>query len=346
MPRFAADALTHMATEVLEALGSSREDASVVAEHLVESNLAGHDSHGFLRLPQYAAAVRSGAVNPAGTPEVLEDRASTALIDGHFCWGPVVARKAAALALEKVRSNSLAAVAIRNSYHVGRVGAYLLDAAKEGFMAQGFCNGHGMRRAAPWGGTDSLLATNPLAIAVPTRREPIVIDFATTTVAEGKVRLAKAKGESIPEGWVVDEKGEPSTDPQTLYSGGTLVPLGGREGHKGYCLSLGMDLFAGILTGAGAGFMREEYGNGLLFQLLDPRAFGNQEEFLDRVDRYIEYVRSGRLKPGVEEVLLPGEPEHRSTQLRRRDGIDVDPETWRSVTALAGELRVPLPEAS
>ena len=133
-----------------------------------------------------------------------------------------------AVAVEKAAEHSLAAVAAQNCYHVGRIGVYLLAAVERGFIGQAFCNGHGICRVAPWGGTDSRLATNPVAFAFPTRGDPILVDFATSTVAEGKVRLARALGRAIPEGWVMDEEGEPTTDPEVLYSGGALQPLGGR----------------------------------------------------------------------------------------------------------------------
>jgi len=343
MPRFPVQPLVDLAAQVLASLGSRAADAHIVAEHLVESNLAGHDSHGLIRLPQYAAAIQDGQVHPTAEIEIVRETSTTALLDAHFAWGQVAVRQAMSLAVKKAKEHGMAAVGVRQAYHVGRIGVYLLEAVKEGLIGQAYCNGHGMRRAAPWGGTESRLATNPFAVAVPTRGAPIVADFATTTVAEGKVRLAQAKGEAIPDSWVMDADGRGTTDPSVLYNGGTLLPLGGREGHKGYCLSIAVDLLAGMLTGAGAGFLRMEYGNGVLLQVVDPSAFGELEEFYDRIDEYVAYLKDSRLRDGVEEIQLPGDPERKSTARRQREGIEVDADTWQKISDLAAVANLTLP---
>ncbi|MCH2586516.1 MAG: Ldh family oxidoreductase, partial [Planctomycetes bacterium] len=191
-----------------------------------------------------------------------------------------------------------------------------------------------------WGGTEARLATNPVAIAIPTRTEPLLVDITTSVVAEGKVRISRNAGKEIPEGWVLDAGGKPTTNPADLYEGGTLLPLGGREGHKGYGLSIVVDLLGGALSGAGCGKMTEKVGNGLFIQLTDPACFCEPEEFLDQVERFSEYLRSSPLKDGVSEILLPGEPEQRTAARRRREGIEIDDGTWSQVLELAGELGV------
>ena len=345
--RFSADALESFATDVVISLGTETTAARRVAEHLVGANLAGHDSHGLIRLPQYAEHAREGKVIPGAVPRTVRERPSTAVIDGGRGWGMIAAQRGIECAVEKAAAHSIAAVAVRNTHHIGRVGTYLMHAARAGFLAQAFCNAHGMRRAAPWGGTEARMATNPFAVAVPTRDETVVIDFATTAVAEGKVRLAKAKGDRIPEGWVLDPEGNPDTHPETLYNGGTLQPLGGSQGHKGFCLSLAMDIFGGLLGGSGAGTLTSEYGNGVLFQVLDPDAFCEREELLDRLDAYLEYVRSSAPAAGVERILLPGEPERLTAEHRRANGIEIDPDTQQKLEHLGQECGVtpPMPVA-
>ncbi len=340
MPKYTHEQLFTFSERIIASLGSSREAAAVVAEHLASANLAGHDSHGVLRLPQYRNHVREGKIDPAAEPEVVRETSTTALMNGSSAWGQVVAKRAMDIALEKASQHALSAVSIRNCYHIGRVGVYPLQAAREGYIAQVYCNGHGVARIAPWGSTEAKLATNPVAIAVPTRDAPILVDITTSVVAEGKVRVAKNAGKAIPEGWILDKDGQPTTDPEDLYAGGTILPFGGPQGHKGYGMSVVVDLLGGVLSDAGCGFMTEKFGNGVFMQVVDPRAFEDEDTFLDRVDAYAKYLKSAAPRPGVEEVLLPGEPELRTEAKRRRDGIEIDEGTLKQLGELADELGV------
>jgi uncharacterized oxidoreductase len=335
--------LLRFLAEAISALGSPRAHAEAVAAHLAGANLCGHDSHGLIRLKQYRDHVREGRIDPAAEPRVIRDLPATALLDGNRAWGQVAAGRAMETAVEKARRHGVAAVSVRGAYHIGRAGVYPLAAARRGLIAQLWTNGHGIARVAPWGGLDARLATNPIAIAVPTAGEPVLVDITTSVVAEGKVRLARDAGKPIPEGWVLDAAGAPSKDPAALYAGGTLLPLGGREGHKGYGLSLIVDLLGGILSGAGAGFMTREVGNGLFIQVTDPEAFGPRAEFLARVEEFLSYVRSSRPAPGVAAILLPGEPEARIEAERRRDGIPIPGPIWAEAAAVARELGVEPP---
>ena len=338
-----AEVLLELSAALIEAMGSPGEDALIVGRHLVEAQLAGHDSHGLIRLPQYHAHVLEGKVKPGARVEIIRETPTTALLDGHYTWGQVTAMQAIKLGISKAEENGIAALSLRNCYHVGRVGVYPLAAAERGFIAQVHCNGHGVCRVAPWGGTEPRLATNPIAIAIPTRAEPLLVDITTSVVAEGKVRVSRNAGRKIPEGWVLDSDGRPTTNPADLYEGGTLLPLGGREGHKGYGLSIVVDLLGGALSGAGCGTMTEKVGTGLFIQLTDPRCFCEREEFLDQVDRFTEYLKSSPLKEGVDDILLPGEPEQRTAARRRKQGIDIDDGTWGQLIELAGTLGVEMP---
>ena len=341
MPRLEPEALLELCLEILRKLRAREQDAMIVASHLVDANLAGHDSHGLIRLVQYHKHVEEGKIVPEAEIEVLRETPTTALLDGNYTWGQVVAKRMVDLALEKASRQSLAAVSVRRCYHVGRVGVYPLMAAERGFVAQLHCNGHGVARVAPWGGTEPRLATNPLAVAIPTTGRPVVVDITTSVVAEGKIRVARNASRPIPEGWILDQQGCSTTDPADLYHGGSLLPLGGREGHKGYGLSVVVDLLGGVLSGAGCGFLTEEIGNGLFLQVTDPAAFGEREVFLARVEKFLDYLRSSPRKEGVEEILLPGEPEER-TAARRRSGIEIDDTTWSQVRDLAKGLGLTL----
>ena len=335
--------LTEFLCRIFEALGTSREGAREVADHLVGANLAGHDSHGVIRAKQYVEHAQAGRVRPGSEPVVVREGPATALVDGNSAWGQVTAGRAMALAIAKAKSQGASAVCVRSCYHVGRVGVYPLRAARQGLVCVIFANGHGVARVAPWGGTEARLATNPIAACVPSRGDPILLDITTSVVAEGKVRLARNEGRPIPEGWVLDSSGKPSTDPAALYADGTLLPLGGREGHKGYGLSVICDLLGGILSGAGAGTMTDRVGNGLFIQTADPRAFGDPEEILSRVEAFSTYLRSSRKRPGVEEILLPGEPELRVEARRRREGLEIDGATWAQVVDCARRLGLEAP---
>jgi LDH2 family malate/lactate/ureidoglycolate dehydrogenase len=330
VPRIAYEELLALAERLIGALGASAEDARTVAEHLAGANLAGHDSHGIIRIAQYRDHVRQGKIRPDRKPQIVRQTTTTALLDGNLAWGQVVARRAMETAIAKARANGVSAVCVRNCYHVGRAGVYPLQAAEEGFIAQIHCNGHGVVRVAPWGGTEPRLATNPMAIAIPTGGRPILVDITTSVVAEGKVRLARNAGKALPEGWVLDGAGRPATDPAELYRGGSLLPFGGREGHKGYGLSVVVDLLGGALSGAGCGLLTDKVGNGLFIQVTDPAAFGEREEFYGRAAEFLAYLKTSPPRAGGE-VLWPGEPEERTAERRRREGIDIDEGTWREL---------------
>ena len=343
MPKFDVPQLTGIAQQVLIGIGATPIEAEIVADHLVGAHLAGHDSHGMIRIPQYHAHAKEGRLQLGKTIDIEKETSTTALVNGRRTWGQVVATRAIELAIAKAKVHHIAAVGVREAYHVGRVGVYPLQAAEQGFIAKVWCNGHGIVRVAPWGGTEPRMGTNPIAIAIPTAQKPIVVDITTSAVAEGKVRVAKNKGVAIPEGWVLDSQGNPTTDPNDLYAGGSILPVGGPVGHKGYGLSLTVDLLGGALTGDGCGAMPGvEVGNGMLIELVDPTAFLDRDQYLQNVESFLEYVRSSPTQAGVERILLPGEPEQQIEERRRREGIDIDEETWRQVCRAANEVGVPL----
>ncbi|MAE65885.1 MAG: dehydrogenase [Phycisphaeraceae bacterium] len=323
MPIVDASELQGLAFAVVEGLGSDAATARRVADHLVEADLSGHGSHGVMRLPQYVDDADQDLLKPDAQPEIIHDTSTTAVVDGHEGWGPVAARLCLDLAIEKARRHGMSAVSLRRAHHVGRIGPYAQAAAEQGFVGQIFCNVAGKDRVVPWGGRDGRMGTNPIAVAIPASGDPIVADLATTAVAEGKIRLAKIDGRPVPPGWVFDADGQFSTDPNDAYEAGGLAPLGGDQGHKGYCLSVVMDVLAGLLTDNGCGMTKGIYCNGLLIQVVDPGAFGYGERFIERVDAYIAYLKSSRPRDGVEEVLVPGEIERHRMKQRLRDGLEI-----------------------
>ncbi len=351
MPRVSPEELERFVTRALESTGTPSAAARIVANHLVESNLSGHDSHGVMRLKQYLDHVARGDVQPAAEPKVVHETSTTAVVDGGQTWGPVVAGFAMEVAIRKAWEHAIAAVSVRGAYHAGRIGVYPRQAALEGLVGIAFCNVRGVARVAPWGSTERRLTTNPIAIAVPTEADPIVVDFATSAVAEGKVRLAKTDGKKVPLGWCQDAQGNFTDDPNSVYEDGALAPLGGDQGHKGYSLSVAMDLLGGILSGAGCGLMTgggrmaTGYGNGLLLEAIDPAAFCDPAEFRRRITEYTEYLKSARVKRGHEEILIPGEPELRQAAKRRKQGVEIEAGVWAQLEEIGASLGIPLKKA-
>jgi LDH2 family malate/lactate/ureidoglycolate dehydrogenase len=338
MPTFAADELRTITANVFQAAGVPAEVAERVSESLVESNLLGHDSHGVIRIMQYLRDLRRGLVDPQARVEVLKETTTTALLDAHWQFGQVAARRGMAMAIEKARASHLAAVAMAHCYHIGRLGEYAAMAAEQGLIGLVTCNTGGPG-VAPYGGKGRLFGTNPVACALPAgRHAPFLMDFATATVAEGKLRVARAQGKAVPEGWILDRDGRATTDPTDFYEGGVLLPFGG---HKGYALCLLVDLLGGALAGHGCTCLPEfTGGNGVFILVLDIEAFRPLAEWQDTADRLFDRVKACPAAPGFEQVMIPGEPELAAKARRLRDGIEIDDSTWQEIVRVAREAGV------
>ncbi len=347
MPKFKPDALRGVGYTLFRAAGCRDEDARTVVDHLVDSNLFGHDSHGAIRFYEYAKAVQDGRFNPDASPEVISERACTAVVDGRGAMGQVGATFATRLAMEKARQSGIATVALRNTSHIGRVGAYPLIIAREGMIGQIFVNaGRLGYQIVPFGGIDGRLSTNPIAFAAPRRNaDPILVDMTTSIVAEGKIRLAINQGVQVPEGWLIDGYGEPTTEPNDFKDDppGAILPLGGDAGHKGYGLSIMVELLGGALSGQGcAAGDREMISNGVLINAYDVEYFTDMETFYEEVEGLMRHVKSSRLASGFDEILAPGEPEFRTAERRAAEGIEVDERTWETVCEIGVEFGVDL----
>ncbi len=340
MPLVRPDELERAAEEALRSAGATDEEARIVAAHLVTANLAGHDSHGVLRLPQYLAGIEAGSIACGAEIETVRETPTSAVLDANWGFGQVAALRATEMAIAKAGEHAIAAVALRRSNHVGRLGEYVELTAARGMIGMCFVNGHGgAHNTVPWGGADRRLCSNPLAFGFPTGDGPVVLDMSTSAVAEGKVRTYRIAGKPVPDGWIVDSEGRPTNDPEVLYSQprGALLPMGGNLGYKGFGLSLLVEAMAGGLSGAGtSGPDPERGGNAMCIIAIDPERFVGKERFMAEMDSLVEWVKSSRPAPGFDEVLVPGEVERREWQRRTREGIPVDDETWRQILGAAG----------
>jgi L-2-hydroxycarboxylate dehydrogenase (NAD+) len=330
-------ALHAFITRSFVACGFPEEDADTAAGLMVKADLMGQDGHGVFRLPMYIKRLRAGGLNPTPEFRCLEDRTATALIDGDNGLGHLVMHHATQLAIEKAKTTGVAWVGARHSNHAGPASLYAMMPLEHDmiglYVAVGSAN-----HLPPWGGTEMLLSTNPIAVAVPSAKNPpIVLDMATTVAAYGKVKTAAQRGETMPEGWMIDRQGKPLTDP-TRASEGFLLPIGG---PKGYGLSLIFGILAGVLNGAAFGRDVVDFNadaetttnTGHFILALDIKAFADPDVFRADIDRVWAEVKSSPRLPGFDDIRLPGERLDRVTQERTANGIP-----------LAGALRAQLDE--
>jgi uncharacterized oxidoreductase len=337
MPRVTGDLLEKIAFHLFCAAGAPEEHSRIVAKHLADNNLTGHDSHGFIRVIQYLQQIKDGLLSPAAKPEVVRESAATAQIDGHRGFGQVVAKFAAELAIKKAKEQGVSSVAMRFLGHLGRLGAYGEMAAREGCAAILFCATGGQALAqAPFGGSKRKLGTNPLALTLPAENEGVISsDFATSVAAEGKVRVYRARGQKLPEGWILDKEGRPSNDPNDFYAGGAILPIGGSVGYKGFCLAFMTDMFGSLLSRdffpAKPG---KQFSNGSLMVVIDIERFAPLDALRSEVSQMVEFIKDTPPAQGFEQVLYPGEKEAKNRKERSRTGVDIEDETWNQVMGL------------
>jgi LDH2 family malate/lactate/ureidoglycolate dehydrogenase len=337
VPTLGAPALEELGTAVLEAAGAPPAAAAQVARSLVRANFLGVDSHGVIRVAQYVAEIEAGLLDPAARPSV-DERGAFLVVDGRGGFGQVAAAAAATRLIDHTQTAGLAAATVSGVRHVGRIGEYVELLARAGLVALALCNGGPPGgRVRPFGGSRSFFPTNPIAYAVPSSGDPVVADFSTSIVAEGRVRLARQRGERLPEGWLVDAAGQPTTDPALLYEGGSLLPAGG---HKGSALALLVELMGGVLTGAGTASTGADPGNGLVLLALDPARLQPSETFASAVGRVVDALRSVPPVAGVERIRAPGDLERETSALREEEGIPLAEETWQDLRSTASRLGV------
>ncbi|HHX45241.1 MAG TPA: Ldh family oxidoreductase [Chloroflexi bacterium] len=331
MIEIAPERLRDAVRDVFVAAGTPEDGACQVATSLVENNLMGHDSHGVLRVGWYVDAILTGRVNPKAAIRIERESATTALVDGGSNFGQLVARQAMDIAISKAREHDLGLVATHHCGHTGRMGEYSVQAAEQGFVGMVFGSGSAPGGiVAPYLGTGRLLNTNPTSWAVPAATHPpVFLDFATSVVAQGKIQAAIDKGVSIPEDWLLNAEGKPTTDPNDQRNGGVLLPFGR---HKGYCLSFLIEILCGGLSGAVCGPLAAycpDYAT--LFLAINIEAFQPLDEFRQMVDDMVAAAKAVRKAEGVDEILVPGEPEWRTREQRLRDGLQLPDATWERI---------------
>jgi hydroxycarboxylate dehydrogenase B len=338
MPTLAPGELRDLVGRIFVAAGTPASSAEIVAASLVLSNLKGVDSHGVMRVPEYLGHIESGRIVAAAKPRV-ERNAAVVRVAGDWCFGQLAARESALGVTDAARESGVAVATVTEVHHVGRLGEYVELGAAEGLVVLGFCSsGPPGGRVAPFGGKRAMLATNPLAYAVPTgSRPPIVADFSTSAAAEGKVRLMYQNGLEAPDGWLIDADGRPTRDPGALYADGALLPAGA---HRGYALALLVELLGGALAGAGCALLGHAPGNGLVLVALDPGAWRDRADFLAEVDAVAETLLAAEPADGVDRVRLPGEPETEIEAIRRVEGIPIPDGIWGGLTEAAQRLGV------
>lgn len=316
--------LREFCTDLLHGEGLPRGDAELVAASLVDANLRGVDSHGITRLPIYVKRLRRGLIEPQPTVDVVQDAGGALLVDGNNGMGAVVTTRALDLALARVRRHGAVSVAIRNTNHYGSGAFYAHRAIAH--QAAVFLYANAPATMAPWGGVQPYLGTNPYTFGIPAgRRDPMILDMATSQEARGKIILAAERGEPIPSGWATDPDGNPTTDAASALAG-SVQPFGG---PKGYGIALMIEVMAGVLTGASFGphigdlyhDLNRPQDLGAFIQLVDVAAFIPRDRFIERMDTLIDEIKTSPAQAGVEEILVPGEPEAQTARRRARGGI-------------------------
>jgi len=339
VPTFTADQLRTISTEIFKAAGVPEDEAKLVSEFLVKANLAGHDSHGIIRIPPYVKRVREGEIIPGAPLEVVRETPSSALLNGNWGFGQVIGVKAMKMAIEKAKKNTVSIVCVYNCNHVGRLADYTLLAAENDMIGIAMVNAN--KCVAPYGGMERMLSTGPLSYAFPAGKEvPFFLDIATSVCAEGKVRVMLHKGGKLPYKWIIDKHGKLSDNPADLYDGGAILPFGGEVGYKGFGLGLVIEVFTAILARSGFAFKEDKRGNGVFMEAINIESFMPVSQFKEEMDELIRAMKKSKPRVGFDEILLPGEPEFRTEQRRLKEGIFVPDRTWKEITKTARELDV------
>ncbi len=340
-----AEKLQTAIARLMRVAGTEPAAADVVAADLLEANLQGHDSHGVQLAGRYALNILAGKLKPNATAQVVRQDGAITVVDGGMGFGQVVGRQAMDLAIAAARQSGVGLLALRNVHHLGRIGAYGDRAVAAGMLSIHFVNAvTGPAVVAPFRGSQSRFGTNPICIAVPATTPggaPLILDFATSALAIGKVRVAHAAGKQVPEGALVDHAGKPTTDPASMYGGGprgALLPFGG---HKGSGLALICEILGGALTGGGTNQpgTPNDRGivNGMFTIVVDPARFGDLDAYRAEAAAMVAHVKTSA--PGGDQpVLVAGEQEQLTKAERLAHGIYVPDATWEELAAAAAEV--------
>jgi len=340
-----ADELYNLIKSALLAAGADERNADGGAEHLVSANLSGVDTHGINMLPRYVKGIREGTIVPAAWPEILNETPTSAWITSNGTLGQVAAKFAMEVAIEKAARHNVAVVALIHAHHIGRLGFYAELASSRGMIsiicAGGFSEIDPI--AVPHGGRRRVLHANPIAMGFPAGDEPpLIIDYATTSASRVKVVYAQRRKQAVPPGWIVDRDGNPTTDPNAFLEGGGLLPFGG---HKGFALMLATEYLGRIFTQAEQFATQGWDGptfshSGVAMVVFKADLFNPAEQYRTQADELERRVRAVPPAPGFEEVLVPGDMEHRTRRLRRSEGIPFPDDIWKTITEMASSLGI------
>ena len=340
---FQAELLIDLTRRIFQAVGSNDAEAEVVAQRLVNANLSGHDSHGVIRIPTYINWIREDKTLLNQTIDIETDNGSMVVVDGKFGLGQSIGQQAMQLGIERAGEHGVAVIALKDSAHLGRIGDWPEMCAEAGMVSVHFVNTSGMGNlVAPYGAIERRLSANPFAAGVPTQSEfPLILDMSACTIAEGKIRVALHAGKQVPEGCIIDSEGKPTTDPKTFYGppAGSILPI---AGHKGYALSMIIEMMAGALTGGSCTNPERanRLSNGMLSIIMDRSKLQTEDYFYNEVERYCNYVRSAKLMDENNKILMPGEIEHNTRATRRVEGIELSQTTIEMIQGTCNTLGV------
>jgi len=329
---------------VVRGFGSSAEEINAVADNLIEANLTGHDSHGIGMLPRYADAFLEGGLQPNAHVQTVLDAGTLLRLDGGAGFGQVIGHEAMALGIERARQSGSCIVALGNSHHLGRIGAWAEQCARAGLVSLHFVNVLARSIVAPYAGSDARFGTNPFCAGVPlTGREPVILDFATSVLAQGKMRVAYNKGEHVAGECLLDDQGRPTREPKyaVVPPFGAILAFGE---HKGSGLAIMCELLGGALaagmTQRNDDVTRRRVLNGMLSVLIDPARLGDRAAFEHETLAFIDWVKASPPRAGYERVRIAGEPEREARAQRTAHGVPVDTTTWNEILAAAAKLGV------
>jgi hydroxycarboxylate dehydrogenase B len=330
---------------LVRGFGSAEVEATAVADNLVDANLMGHDSHGIGMLPRYASAYLEGSLKPNTPVRTLLDGGAMLRLDGQAGFGQVIGGQAMALGIERARMHGCAIVALGNAHHLGRIGAWAEQCAAAGYVSLHFVNVVARPIVAPYGGARAGFGTNPFTAGVPLAgRAPMILDFATSVIAQGKLRVAHNKGETLTQGLLLDDQGRETTDPKFAVVPPTGAILGFGE-HKGYGLAVLCELLGGALAAGMTGFAddgsKQRVLNGMLSVIVNPSALGADDTFEREAAAFVASLTGAPAREGFDRVKLAGDPERETRRAREAAGVPVDTTTWGQILEAADKLGVP-----
>ena len=341
---FQASSLSRAIGAVVAAGGSDAREAKLVADNLVTANLTGHDSHGVGMIPRYIDSLLEGGLVVNQHPKVVFDGGAMVSLDGQAGYGQVIGLEALEIGIARAKQHGMCVMGLARAHHLCRIGQWAEQAVAAGLISLHFTNVISRSIVAPYAGADARFGTNPVTIGIPIPDQPpFILDMATSAVAQGKIRVAHNKRETVSQDWLIDDQGFPTTDPRY----GVIEPFGALRTfglHKGYGLAVVCELLGGALTGGGTWHSddrsKKRVWNGMLTILIDPKRLGTADVFAVETTEFLKSLRKSPVAPGFDRVRIAGEPERETRANRERDGIPVDENTWEEIVAAGAKLKV------